>query len=166
MPAGVRGVSAGRTPQKRFLAQCFIISEIPTRVVRSRVPADRGGDMPVDRVAGMLAMHCLALNRRLEDFEVLVLPQSSLPSTVTERAKRLIAAARSIRMSVKLSPRDQAVLDGVVQNLSNKEIASTLNISVSAVKFRVSSLLAKFNVSNRTALSAIAKGPLLISTYR
>jgi len=164
MAAGVRGVSGGRTPGKRFLAQTFIISEIRTGVVRSRVPADRGGNLPVERIAGMLAMHCLALNRRLEDFEVLVLPQSPLPARVTERAKRLIAAGRSIGRSVNVSSTQLAVLDGVVQNLSNKEIASRLDITVSAVKFHVSSLLAKFNVSNRTALSAIAKYPLVASS--
>jgi DNA-binding CsgD family transcriptional regulator len=135
-----------------FLAQCFLIWEIPTRVVRCLVPPDGEGNMPAERVAGMLAMHCLALNRRIEDFEILVLPQSSLAGNVTERAQQLIAAGRSIGSAVKLSPSERAVLDGIVRNLSNKEIACELRVSVRTVKFHVSSLLAKFDVSKRSAL--------------
>jgi DNA-binding NarL/FixJ family response regulator len=113
--------------------------------------------MPVEHVAEMLALHCLALNRRLEDFEVSVLSESSLPPLVTERATQLIAAGRSIGAGVKLTAQEQVVLDGVVQNLRNKEIASKLNISVRTVKFHVSSLFAKFNVSSRAALGAPAR---------
>jgi DNA-binding NarL/FixJ family response regulator len=108
--------------------------------------------MPIERIAGMLAMYCLVLNKRLEDFEVLVLPQSGLPSPVAERARGLIEVGRSIRPGTDLSRRQQEVLEGVVQNLSNKEIANKLNISIHAVKAHISSLLAKFNVSNRIAL--------------
>jgi hypothetical protein len=136
----------------RFAAKYFVVFEIPTQLVRFRVPADCDGNMPTERVAGMLAMYCLALNRRLEDFEVLVLPQSSLPRVVTERTQQLLAAGHSIRTRVRLGSQEQAVLNGVVQSLSNKEIASKLNISVRTVKFHVSALLAKFNVPNRTEL--------------
>jgi DNA-binding CsgD family transcriptional regulator len=141
-----------RTSGKRLLAQFFIVWEIPTREVRFRVPADRAGGMPIERIAGMLAMHCLALNRRLEDFEILVLPQSHLASLVAESAKHLIEVGRSIRSGVTLSRRELEVLEGVIRNLSNKEISAKLNISISAVKAHISSLLAKFNVSNRIAL--------------
>jgi len=41
------------------------------------------------------------------------------------------------------------VLEGVHQNLASKEIASNLNVSVRIVSFHVSSLLAKFGVTNR-----------------
>jgi DNA-binding CsgD family transcriptional regulator len=137
---------------KRFLAHGFVIWEIPTRKVRFCVPADGDGDIPEERVAGMLAMHCLALRRRLEDFEVLVLTHHGLPSTVAERARQLIAAGRSIVKSAKLSALEEAILDSVIQNLQNKEIAEKLSIPVCTVKSVVSSLLAKFNVPNRTAL--------------
>src|SRR5215469_10993334 len=132
----------------RFLAQCFLIWEIPTRIVRHLVPADSDGSMPFERVAGMLAMLCLALNRKLEDFQILVLPQR-LPPQVAERAMQLVAEGRSIGSEVKLSPSERAVADGILEGLRNKEIASRLNISVRTVKFHVSSLLAKFNVPNR-----------------
>ena len=136
----------------RFAAQYFVVCEIPTQVVRSRVPADRDGSMPAEHVAGLLVMHCLTLNGRLEDFEVLVPPQSSLSRVVTERAQQLLTAGRSIGTRVRLGPQEEAVLNGVLRSLSNKEIASKLNISVRAVKFHVSALLAKFNAPNRTEL--------------
>jgi DNA-binding CsgD family transcriptional regulator len=141
-----------RNKRTRFAAQYFVVCEIPTQVVRSRVPAERDGSMPAEYVAGMLVMHCLTLSRRLEDFEVLVVPQSSLPRAVIERAQQLLTAGRSIGTRVRLGPQEEAVLNGVVRSLSNKEISSKLNISVRTVKFHVSALLAKFNVPNRTLL--------------
>ena len=150
----------------RFAAQYFVVCEIPTQVVRSRVPAERDGSMPAEYVAGMLVMHCLTLNRRLEDFEVLAVPQSSLPRVVIERAQQLLTAGRSIGTRVRLGPREEAVLNGVVRSLSNKEISSKLNISVRTVKFHVSALLAKFNVPNRTELgwrASLGKIPQLLA---
>jgi DNA-binding NarL/FixJ family response regulator len=135
-----------------FLAQRFVIREIPTGEVRLCVPAESNGEMSVERVAGVLAMHCLALKKPLEDFEVLAVPQTSLISKVTERAKRLTDAGDCINVNERLSQLDQAILDGVVQNLCNKEIAAKVNVSVHTVRAHVSSLLAKFKVSNRTAL--------------
>lgn len=52
----------------------------------------------------------------------------------------------------KLSAREQQVLDALLDNLANKEIASQLNISERTVKFHVSHLLAKFNVQRRADL--------------
>ena len=48
-----------------------------------------------------------------------------------------------------LSRREQDVLDALLQNLSNKEIASRLDIAERTVKFHVSNLLAKFRVQRR-----------------
>ena len=45
------------------------------------------------------------------------------------------------------------MLEGVHQSVASKEIASNLNMSVRIVKFHVSSLLAKFGVTNRITLS-------------
>jgi Bacterial regulatory proteins, luxR family len=44
------------------------------------------------------------------------------------------------------------VLTNVAQNLSNKEIAAKLNVSVRTIKFHVSSLLEKFDVRGRVDL--------------
>jgi DNA-binding NarL/FixJ family response regulator len=48
-----------------------------------------------------------------------------------------------------LSRREREVLDGLVENLSNKEIGTRLFISERTVKFHVSNLLAKFAVPRR-----------------
>ena len=44
------------------------------------------------------------------------------------------------------------MLDALLQNQSNKEIATLLNISERTVKFHVSNLLAKFAVQRRADL--------------
>ena len=52
----------------------------------------------------------------------------------------------------QLSRRQQEVLQGLLENLSNKEIARQLNISERTAKFHVSNLLAKFDVQRRADL--------------
>jgi len=54
--------------------------------------------------------------------------------------------------SVALSRREREVLQAVLDNLSNKEIAGQLNISERTAKFHVSNLLAKFRVPRRADL--------------
>lgn len=48
-----------------------------------------------------------------------------------------------------LSRREQEVLEALLENLANKEIANRLNISERTVKFHVSNLLGKFRVQRR-----------------
>jgi len=52
----------------------------------------------------------------------------------------------------KLSPRERQVHEGLIENLSNKEIASRLNLSERTVKFHVSNVLAKHRVRRRADL--------------
>jgi DNA-binding NarL/FixJ family response regulator len=52
----------------------------------------------------------------------------------------------------RLSPRERQVLDGIVKNLSNKEISVHLNISESTVKFHLAHLFDKFGVRRRADL--------------
>lgn len=54
--------------------------------------------------------------------------------------------------ATELSRREQEVLEGLLENLANKEVASKLNISERTVKFHVSNLLAKFGVRRRADL--------------
>lgn len=54
--------------------------------------------------------------------------------------------------SPRLSPREREVLECLLENLSNKEIAKKLNISERTAKFHVSNLLAKFEVRRRMDL--------------
>jgi DNA-binding NarL/FixJ family response regulator len=51
-----------------------------------------------------------------------------------------------------LSRREEEVLDSLLENLANKEIANKLNISERTVKFHVSNLLSKFGVRRRADL--------------
>ena len=51
-----------------------------------------------------------------------------------------------------LSKREQEVLNGLLENLANKELADRLHISERTIKFHVSNLLAKFGVRRRADL--------------
>lgn len=51
-----------------------------------------------------------------------------------------------------MSRREREVLEALLENLSNKEIAIRLHISERTVKFHVSNLLAKFRLRNRRQL--------------
>jgi DNA-binding NarL/FixJ family response regulator len=52
----------------------------------------------------------------------------------------------------ELSRREQEVLNSLLENLANKEVADRLHISERTVKFHVSNLLAKFGVRRRADL--------------
>lgn len=65
---------------------------------------------------------------------------------ITLRGRRLLSG------TADLSRREQEVLDALLENLSNKEIASKLHISERTAKFHVSNLLAKFGVRRRADL--------------
>ncbi len=54
--------------------------------------------------------------------------------------------------ALDLSPREQQVLECLLENLSNKEIANRLCISERTAKFHVSNLLAKFGARRRADL--------------
>jgi DNA-binding NarL/FixJ family response regulator len=57
-----------------------------------------------------------------------------------------------LRAPTGLSAREQQVLEGLLGNLSNKEIAARLHISERTVKFHVSNLLTKYGVQRRAEL--------------
>ncbi len=66
-----------------------------------------------------------------------------------------------------LSRRERDVLEALLENLSNKEIATRLSISERTVKFHVSNLLAKFDVRRRADLIVLcAQGGLLVPQPR
>jgi DNA-binding CsgD family transcriptional regulator len=85
----------------------------------------------------------------------------SLFERVTSKARQLLDAGRAIASPVGLSRREKEVLNGVLENLANKEIASRLSISERTVKFHVSSLFVKFKVRSRIEL--IRKTPALFA---
>jgi DNA-binding CsgD family transcriptional regulator len=133
--------------------QSFVLCERSSGAVRFRVEADPDGGMPVEKIAGLLAVHCLVRGQAPEDYELMVVPRESLLDAAAERAQELLAAGRALGAGVKVSRREQEVLDCILQGCANKEIASKLNVAERTVKFHVSSLLAKFGVTDRVALS-------------
>jgi len=132
--------------------ESYVLYERSTGTVRFRVAADSDGGVPVEKLAGLLAVHCLVRGQAPEDYEMMVITRDSMHHAVALRAQELLAAGRALGAGVKVSRREQEVLGGVVQNLTNKEIATKLNISERTIKFHVSSLLAKFGVASRAAL--------------
>jgi DNA-binding CsgD family transcriptional regulator len=133
--------------------QSFVLCERSSGAVRFRVEAEPDGSMPVEKIAGLLAVHCLVRGQAPEDYELLVVPKESLLDAAAERAQELLAAGRALGAGVKVSRREQEVLDCILQGFTNKEIAAKLNVAERTVKFHVSSLLAKFGVTDRVALS-------------
>ena len=133
--------------------QSFVFCERSSGAARFRVEADPDGGIPVEKIAGLLAVHCLVRGQAPEDYELMVVPRVSLLDAVAERAQELLAAGRALGAGVKVSRREQEVLENVLHGCSNKEIASKLNVAERTVKFHVSSLLAKFGVADRVALS-------------
>ena len=63
-----------------------------------------------------------------------------------------LRGCKSLDSEVDISRREREVLDLLLENLSNKEIASKLFISERTVKFHVSNLLSKFGVQRRADL--------------
>jgi len=59
---------------------------------------------------------------------------------------------RSPQPKVEISRREREVLDLLLENLSNKEIAAKLFVSERTVKFHVSNLLSKFRAQRRADL--------------
>lgn len=59
-------------------------------------------------------------------------------------------------VATPLSRRERDVLDALLENLANKEIATKLNISERTVKFHVSNVLAKFGVRRRADLIVLS----------
>ena len=69
--------------------------------------------------------------------------------SVIARSRKLDSAKPG---GAEISRREHDIMDGLLLNLSNKEIASRLNISERTVKFHVSNLLTKFSVQRRADL--------------
>lgn len=77
-----------------------------------------------------------------------------IPRDLLARFVELVRRQRPARCvsNLLMSRREREVLTRLMENLSNKEIASQLNISERTVKFHVSNLLAKFGVQRRADL--------------
>ena len=146
----------------------FYFYEKNTGVTHFHVEAGPDGSFPVDQAAGLLAMHCMVRGQAPSDYVVMVRAQSDILEGLNEKAEKLLQAGHSVSSPVKLTRREEEVLEGVMRSLANKEIAATLNLSERTVKFHVSSLLAKFRVRGRMELvreasrSTIGHSPIAV----
>lgn len=78
------------------------------------------------------------------------------PTLAPEAAQALIQAARAEHPGADLTEREREVLALMVDGLSNSQMAERLVISLSTVKFHVSSILSKLGASSRTEAVSIA----------
>jgi len=138
--------------QPAIAKEKFFFYEKNTGVSHFHVESDEQGRFPVEQAAGLLAMHCMVRNQAPEDYVVMVEADPSHLAGLAEKALKLLEAGRSVKSHVKLTRREEEVLNGVMRSQANKEIAATLNLSERTVKFHVSSLLAKFRVRGRMEL--------------
>lgn len=77
-----------------------------------------------------------------------------LPSSVLqESASRLCAHGARLSHVSSLTPRELEVLDMLKRRLTNKEIAQTLSLGETTIRFHVSNILLKLNANSRHDLS-------------
>jgi DNA-binding CsgD family transcriptional regulator len=133
-------------------ANVYLFYEKSSGTAHFQVEAGPDGQFPVDHAAGLLAMHCMVRGQSPSDYLIMVPADPEHLNGLTEKAQKLLEAGHCVKNSVKLTRREEEVLDGVLRSLANKEIASELNLSERTVKFHVSSLLSKFKVHSRMEL--------------
>jgi DNA-binding CsgD family transcriptional regulator len=149
-----RSVETHPITQPRIVPSPFVylFYEKNSGTAHFHVEAGPAGELPVDHAAGLLAMHCLVRGHSPSDYMIMVpAPQESL-GDLEEKAEKLLQAGHKVKSAVRLTRREEEVLNGILRSLANKEIASELNLSERTVKFHVSSLLAKFKVRGRMEL--------------
>ena len=114
--------------------------------------ARHDGTLPVEQAVSLLAVQCIARQKMPREFGILVATDEDLVSSLVGRTMKVIEGCSNAKPQTSLSLRQDQVLAGITQNLSNKEIAAKLNISERTVKFHVSALLQKFDVRGRVDL--------------
>jgi len=130
----------------------FVFCEKSTGAARFHAEANSDPEYIIERMAGLLAVQCLVRGSDPSDFAILVPAESALGSRLVGRAKELLEQGRAAASPATLSPRQREILQSVMSNRANKEIASLLNITVRTVKFHISQLLSKFGAENRSEL--------------
>lgn len=164
----VRSDGKSDGPQGRALGHlpdAYIFCDKKTGAPKFTINADSDGDLALDRVAGSLAVYCVAHYCMPRDLELVIRADKTLNDNICARAAALLESAHIGATSVALSPREREVLRAVTGNFGNKEIAFQLSISVRTVKFHVSALLRKFGVSTRAQLSDFSSARMYDSAH-
>ena len=141
----------------------FVFCEKSTGAARFHAESSSDPNYIIERMAGLLAVQCLVRGSDPSDFAILVPAATTLGERLVSRAKELLEQGREAAGPSTLSPRQKEILQSVMCNRANKEIASLLNITVRTVKFHISSLLNKFGVENRAELARRATGLLRVN---
>ena len=135
-----------------------VLGRHPTaRVVLVAEKFDQGGAFPLLRLGAKGLMTFAESNEQLGRAVEEVasggfwVPRSLLSRFVDETISS-VRRPRGPAGPARLSRREREVLDALLENLSNKEIASKLNMSERTAKFHVSNLLAKYGVRRRADL--------------
>ena len=139
-------------PKTSRATSVYLFYEKSSGTAHFHVEAGPSGELPVDHAAGLLAMHCLVRGQSPSDYLIMVPAAPECLCGLEEKAQKLLHAGHKVKNAVKLTRREEEVLDGIFRGLANKEIASELNLSERTVKFHVSSLLAKYKVRSRMEL--------------
>jgi NarL family two-component system response regulator LiaR len=136
-----------------------------TRVIRRQFPAVQVIALTSFNEEGLVqsVLQAGAISYLLKDVSAEELVQA-IRAAHAGRSTLSPAAAQALIHTVTKPPtlghdltkREQAVLALMVAGLSNTEIAVALGVSPSTIKSHVSSILAKFNVANRTEAVALA----------
>ena len=130
----------------------FVFFDKRSGTPRFQVRARNDGSLPVEEAVSLLAVQCLARQKMPRDFGVMVTTDEDFLRGLAGRTMKVIEGCSNGKPRTSLSVRQDQVLAGINQNLSNKEIAAKLNISERTVKFHVSALLQKFDVRGRVDL--------------
>jgi DNA-binding CsgD family transcriptional regulator len=138
---------------KTFLIRpsTFIFFEKTTGARCLEVPAFTDGSLPTDEASSLLAVHCILRGRIPKNVDVLIKPSQDLLCGVKRRANKLIKACH-LAGEVHLTFRQQGVVQGLMHDLSNKELSDKMNIGVRTIKFHMAALFQKFSVSSRASL--------------
>ena len=153
-------MGSSRKPANKQLAadgfsvhpKLFVFFDKRTGTPRFQVPARQDGTLPVEQAVSLLAVQCIARQKLPREFGILVGADEDLVSSLVGRTMKVIEGCSNAKPQTSLSLRQDQVLAGITQNLTNKEIANKLNISERTVKFHVSALLQKFDVRGRVDL--------------
>jgi DNA-binding CsgD family transcriptional regulator len=150
-------------------AKLFVFFDKITGARRFEIKADQNGDIPFDEAVSLLAVHCMARHQVPGDFGILVGTGEDLIHSLVRPATRLIESCSSVPVAnsqARLSRRQYEVLNGIRQKLSNKEIASRLNLAERTVKFHVSTLFEKLHVRRRVDLLLEPEGYLPLMDHK